>query len=73
MTEYSRFGFVTRRQIQSLERCLAELRALPQVGSAYTAFCATCDAKRTYNRFGPGGGFACVVCGHLASTSKASP
>jgi len=73
MTDYSQYSFWARRQIQSIERCLAELRALPQVGSAYTAFCPACDATRTFNRFGEGGAAVCVVCGCPATTFTASP
>jgi uncharacterized Zn finger protein (UPF0148 family) len=70
MSDGSQHDFWTRRQIQSIERCIAELRALPLAGSAYTAYCPTCGGERTHNRFREDGAVACVVCGAMVTTTS---
>ena len=42
---------------------------LVECTSATTRYCPTCDAQRTYNRFGEGGAAVCVVCGRPATAN----
>jgi len=42
---------------------IARAKLSPAQQSAVVQYCYTCVCQRTFNRFGGGGGFSCVVCG----------